>query len=102
MSRKGVDTMSMSVERYPAVPKPSIVDCSVVSRKGVETKSLKLTVDRYPAVPKPSIVDCKVVSRKGVETKSRRLIDERYPDVPRPTTVLVSSDTVTPLPAVDI
>ena len=39
-------SVKLTVERYPAVPSPSTVDCRVVSRKGVETKLLKLTVDR--------------------------------------------------------
>ena len=78
------------------MPKPSIVDWSVLSRKGVETRSR--SVEIYPADPKPSMVDCSVVSRNGVETKSRRLIDERYPVVPRPVTVLTSSPSVTPPP----
>ena len=46
-----------AVERYPADPKPSIVDCSVVSRNGVETRSVKETVERYPADPKPCTVE---------------------------------------------
>jgi hypothetical protein len=53
------------------------VDCKVISKKGVETKLLKLTEDRYPAVPKPLTDDWRVVSKKGVETKLLKLIEDR-------------------------
>jgi hypothetical protein len=49
----------------------------VVSKKGVETKLLKLTEDRYPAVPNPLVVDCNEVSKKGVETKLLKLTEDR-------------------------
>ena len=38
--------LKLTEDRYPAVPNPTRVDCREVSRKGVETKLLKLIEER--------------------------------------------------------
>ena len=46
----------IGVEGYPDEPKPVTVDCSVVLRKGVETRFARLMDERYPVVPSPMTV----------------------------------------------
>ena len=77
VSKKGVETTLMRVDRYPLVPSPATVDCN---------EEASCVEDMYPTCPNPATVDLKEVSRKGVETTL--MSDERYPTVPNPCTVL--------------
>ena len=70
----------MTLDRYPAEPKPTTVDTRELLKKEVETKLSKLgdettpgTLERYPALPRPLTVDTRELLKKEVETKLARL-----------------------------
>ena len=71
VSKKGVLTKfdRLTVERYPAVPRPATVDC-------------KEADETYPNVPKPIVVDVTFESNPT---------EERNPIVPNPIIVDVNS-----------
>ena len=70
LRRLGVETTPGTEERYPAVPRPLIVEATWVSKYVVETKLIKLAVETKLI---KFAVETKLV-RLGVEIKGR--IDE--------------------------
>ena len=71
------------------LPNPLTVDCKELSRKGVDTRLLKLTEDKYPALPNPLTVDMSCA-------------EEIYPNVPNPKVVEVKLvDVTSPVPDAD-